>query len=232
MEKFVAAILILVGLINFYPAVGIISAEVLSSLYKIDIPSNDIHILLRHRAVLFGRRVASRSWRADHAWRSPAAFRGCMMLAGDRWLKLGGVLSFAVALLHIVIIFVGAPAYRYFGAGEEMARAAESGSSVPAVMTLVLVVIFAVWGVYAFSGARMLRRLPLLRTALLMIGAIYTLRGLAVLGQVVQIITSAKQVEPREVMFSLVSLGIGLAYLLGTIISWSSLRANSRPVET
>ena len=54
MEKIIAGILILVGLINFYPAVGILSAEVLSSLYKIDIPSNDIHILLRHRAVLFG----------------------------------------------------------------------------------------------------------------------------------------------------------------------------------
>jgi hypothetical protein len=54
MEKFVAGILILVGLINLYPAVGILSAELLAGLYKIDIPINDIHILLRHRAVLFG----------------------------------------------------------------------------------------------------------------------------------------------------------------------------------
>ena len=54
MEKIIAGILIVVGLINFYPAVGILSAEVLSSLYKIDIPGNDIQILLRHRAVLFG----------------------------------------------------------------------------------------------------------------------------------------------------------------------------------
>lgn len=54
MEKIISGILILVGLSNFYPAVGILSAEMLSSLYKVDIPNNDIHILLRHRAVLFG----------------------------------------------------------------------------------------------------------------------------------------------------------------------------------
>ena len=46
MEKIIAGILILVGLINFYPAVDILSAEMLSSLYKVDIPNNDIHILL------------------------------------------------------------------------------------------------------------------------------------------------------------------------------------------
>lgn len=54
MEKIIAAILVLVGLINFYPAIGILSAETLSGLYKIDIPNNELLILLRHRAVLFG----------------------------------------------------------------------------------------------------------------------------------------------------------------------------------
>ncbi len=54
MEKIIAGILILVGLINFYPAVGVLSGEILSGLYKIEIPNGDIHILLRHRAVLFG----------------------------------------------------------------------------------------------------------------------------------------------------------------------------------
>lgn len=54
MERIIAGILILVGLINFYPIVGVLSAEMLSRLYKIDIPNGDIHILLGHRAVLLG----------------------------------------------------------------------------------------------------------------------------------------------------------------------------------
>ncbi len=154
------------------------------------------------------------------------------MRNGNQWLKLGGILSFVVALLHLVIIFVGAPAYRYFGAGEDMATAAESGSAFPAMMTLVLVAVFTIWGLYAFSGAGVIRRLPLLRIALLLIGAIYTLRGVAVFQQIFQIVTSSVQVAPREVVFSLVSLVIGLAYLVGTVINWKSFRASNRAVET
>ena len=93
-----------------------------------------------------------------------------MMLVGNQWLRIGGILSFAVALLHMVIIFVGATAYRYFGAGEDMARAAESGSVFPALLTFVLVIIFVLWGLYALSGAGVIRRLPLLRIALIVIG--------------------------------------------------------------
>ena len=149
------------------------------------------------------------------------------MRIGNQWLKLGGILSFAVALLHVVIIFVGAPAYRYFGAGEDMATATESGAVFPAVLTLFLAVIFAVWGFYGLSGAGIIRRLPLLKIALILIGAIYTLRGLAIFQQLFQIVTSA-EVAPREIVFSLVSLIIGLAYLIGTVKSWRSLGASNR----
>ena len=54
MEKIMAGVLMLVGLINLYPAVGVFSAGTLSGLYRIDVPSADLLILLRHRAVLFG----------------------------------------------------------------------------------------------------------------------------------------------------------------------------------
>ena len=156
-----------------------------------------------------------------------------MLRMGNQWLKLGGVLSFAVALLHAIIIFVGAPAYRYFGAGEDMATAAESGSAFPAVLTLFLAAIFAIWGFYGLSVAGVIRRLPLLKIALILIGAVYALRGVAVFQQLFQIATSSAEVAPREIVFSLVSLVIGLAYLVGTIVDWKSFRAeDSRVVET
>ena len=151
---------------------------------------------------------------------------------GNQWLKLGGILSFAVALLHVVIIFIGAPAYRYFGAGEDMATAAESGSAFPALLTLFLVAIFAIWGFYGLSGARVIRRLPLLKIALILIGAVYTLRGVAVFQQLFQIATSSVEVAPREIVFSLVSLIIGLAYLIGTILNWRGLSVNNHIIQT
>jgi hypothetical protein len=67
-------------------------------------------------------------------------------------LNCAGVSSACVAALHVVIIFVGAPAYRYFGAGEPMARLSEQGSTTPALVTAGLTVVFGVWAAYAFPS--------------------------------------------------------------------------------
>ncbi|MDQ3754533.1 MAG: hypothetical protein M3371_07370 [Acidobacteriota bacterium] len=150
----------------------------------------------------------------------------------NKWLKLGGILSFVVALLHVVIIFIGAPAYRYFGAGEDMATAAEAGLAFPALLTFVLVAVFAIWGFYGLSGAGVIRRLPLLKIALILIGAVYTLRGVAVFQQLFRIAASSAEVTPREIVFSLFSLIIGLAYLTGTVTNWRSLGVSNRTVQT
>ncbi len=155
-----------------------------------------------------------------------------MMRMENKWLKLGGILSFVVALLHVLIIFIGAPAYRYFGAGEDMATATESGSAVPALLTFALVAVFAIWGFYGLSGAGVIRRLPLLKIALILIGAVYTLRGVAVFQQLFRIAASSAEVTPREIVFSLFSLIIGLAYLTGTVTNWRSLGASNRTVQT
>jgi len=139
-------------------------------------------------------------------------------------LTLAGWLSLAVAALHVGIVFFGAPAYRYFGAGEDMARQSEAGSWMPAALTLFLAAVFAVFALYAFSGAGRLRRLPLLRTGLVLIGSIYTLRGLGLLLELVQFVGGSTAVLPRQLVFSAVSLTIGLLYLAGTVLLWPRLR--------
>jgi len=139
-------------------------------------------------------------------------------------LGLAGAGSALVAALHAVIIVVGAPGYRYFGAGEEMARADELGSLQPALVTAGLTLVFAAWAAYGFSGARIVRRLPLLRTGLLTIGTIYALRGLACVPEAWWLVAGrTPPVLPRQLVFSVVSLAIGLAYLVGTGRDWSTL---------
>lgn len=144
---------------------------------------------------------------------------------------LGGSISVAIALLHIVIIFGGAPAYRYFGAGEEMAELAAAGSVLPALLTFFLAVIFTLWGLYAFSGAGLIRHLPLLRFGLVVIAGIYTLRGIGLVPQVFWMIVSPQAVAPQEIAFSLASLFVGIAYLVGTISTWKRLTASCQTAE-
>jgi len=145
------------------------------------------------------------------------------LIAREYALTSAGWLSASVAALHVVIIFFGAAAYRYFGAGEDMARQAEAGSAMPAVLTLALATIFAVFALYAFAGAGRLRRPPLLRTGLVAIAAIYTLRGLALIPELVQFARGSATVMPRQLVFSTVSLTIGLLYLAGTALLWPRL---------
>ena len=96
-------------------------------------------------------------------------------------LIIGGLLSVAAALLHIGCIIGGPDWYRFFGAGEAMATLAEQGSMTPTLLTLGIACILAIWAAYAFSGAGLLPRLPLLRTGLVVISAVYLLRGLVLI---------------------------------------------------
>src|SRR5258708_5450588 len=97
----------------------------------------------------------------------------------NRWLIAGGVLSLAAAALHIAIIFGGPRWYGFFGAGRRVMHEAERGLWEPAVMASAIAAVLAIWAAYAFSGAGLIGRLPLLRTGLVTISAIYLVRGLA-----------------------------------------------------
>lgn len=92
----------------------------------------------------------------------------------------GGVLSVIASLLHIGIIIGGAEWYRFFGAGEELAVMAEQGSLYPVVITFFIASVLFLWGIYAFSGAGLVRKLPFLNVALILISMIYLLRGFAI----------------------------------------------------
>ena len=54
MNKIVMALLIIVGLINFLPVIGVLSATNITQAYSVVLTSNDLVILMRHRALLFG----------------------------------------------------------------------------------------------------------------------------------------------------------------------------------
>lgn len=137
------------------------------------------------------------------------------------WLVAGGISSLAVAFLHIGIILAGAPAYRYFGAGEEMAQMSAAGSLIPALVTFAIVVIFFIWGLYAFSALGWIRRLPLLRLGLIIISAVYALRGLGFIPQLIWKIEFPLSVANPDIGFSLASLLIGVFYSIGTWKNWS-----------
>jgi len=141
-------------------------------------------------------------------------------MAANRFLIVGGVLSAAASVLHLAVIAGGPDWYRFFGAGERMASLAAGGSWIPTATTLGIASVLAIWAAYAFSGAGLIPRLPLVRTALVLISTIYLLRGLVL---VPALIVNGGAVMPFVLWSSLIVLVYGLAYAIGTWIAWPAL---------
>ncbi|QLQ12044.1 MAG: hypothetical protein HZY74_00350 [Brevundimonas sp.] len=133
------------------------------------------------------------------------------------WLTLAGSLSAAAALAHIGVIFGGANWYRTFGAGERMARAAERGDAYPAVITIGIAAILAVWAAYAFSGAGLLPKLPLLKPALIAITSVYLLRAIT---YVPLLNMNGIPVGRFAWVSSAIVLVLGSVYLAGVLTAW------------
>ena len=98
-------------------------------------------------------------------------------MKANKFLITGVILSFTAALLHLGCIIFGASWYRIMGAGENMAKMAQQGLLEPTLITLFIASVLTVWGLFALSGAGVISRFPLLRTALSSITAVYLLRG-------------------------------------------------------
>ena len=147
------------------------------------------------------------------------------MLTGQQQLTIAAGLSFFAALLHIAIIIGGPDWYRFFGAGEGMARLAEMGSYQPAITTLIIAAILFLWGLYGLSGAGVIPPLPLQKLALCTITFIYLARGLA--GFILPFVSNHPAISQNSITFWLLSSTVctlfGGFYLLGIIKRWSAL---------
>ncbi|OYU70819.1 MAG: hypothetical protein CFE28_12935 [Alphaproteobacteria bacterium PA2] len=143
-----------------------------------------------------------------------------MPRTANKWLLAAGILSLLASLMHIAIIIGGPDWYRAFGAGERMARAAARGAIMPTLVTLGIASVLAIWALYAFSGAGLIRRLPLLRTGLVVITAIYLARGLALFPA---LIFRPDLVDGFIFWSSFVVLGYGATYAIGTFKAWDGM---------
>lgn len=140
-------------------------------------------------------------------------------------LILGAVLSFCAAVFQAVIGFV--PAWSAaFGAG-----GLASNPPLLLILSLLVALLLVIWGFYGLSGAGVIRRLPMLRLGLLVIGILYMLVGINFPFQVLAMLGILPAAQPIPIYIMLVSLGAfvaSLAYLIGLAVSWK--RLSTRPV--
>ncbi|MDR7193443.1 hypothetical protein [Luteimonas terrae] len=105
-----------------------------------------------------------------------------------------------------------------------MAQLHSAGHWYPTVITLAIATVLAVCGAYALSAAGVLRPLPLRRTVLTAVTAVYIVRGVA-------FVPVMAYFPGNSITFWAVSssicLAIGLVHLVGLRQSWSRLRRHA-----
>ena len=135
-----------------------------------------------------------------------------------RILIVAGTLSFSVAIVQAVIGFSPTLSL-YFGASETLVK----NTNTLIIVSLFVATLILVFGLYAISGASYIRPLPWLKQILAVISGIYILRGLLFIFELLilcGVLDTTISVAPRFIVFSIVSLLIGVIYLLGTIGGW------------
>jgi hypothetical protein len=135
------------------------------------------------------------------------------------WLKVAAGLSFSMAACQAVIS-VWPAAAEYFQAPPDLLNdrvrlfvVGEAAALIPAL-----------FGLYALSGAGVIRRLPLLRTALVGIGGLFLLRGSFIILTVLVVLGVLQgQILLAGVASHLVFLSAGIVYLGGAVLNWKTL---------
>ncbi|AHG20734.2 hypothetical protein Z042_14800 [Chania multitudinisentens RB-25] len=132
-------------------------------------------------------------------------------------LSVAAALTAVAAALHFSCIFIGAPAFRFLGAGEVIAKMAERGHWYPSFIAFVIGIVLTSWAAYALSGAGVTPRLPLTPYALFAIALIFLFRAVGF-----PLLKSAFPENSQTFWFvtSGICLVIGLAFLIGAIGLW------------
>lgn len=142
--------------------------------------------------------------------------------ARSGWLLAAAAFSFSIALLHLAIIWIGVPAYLFFDAPQNLIDLAYHGSIQPALITLLLALLFTIFGLYALAGAGRGPAMPVVRLVLIGISGVYIMRGLLGVPQMVML-AFTNEVPARAVVFSAISFVIGLTYAIGTVLRWTRM---------
>lgn len=126
-------------------------------------------------------------------------------------LKIGGYINIVIAVGHIVGLFWADKMFEVTGIGKEMNELSQIHSILPYLLTILVAVVFFIFGLYGLSADGKFKKLPFLKPVIFLISFTYIIRGLGEL--IVDKIQGTS--STTETMYSLIALIIGLLFLVG-----------------
>jgi len=144
-----------------------------------------------------------------------------MKRTDNPYLFWSGMVLVLGALVHLATIFGGPDWYAYIGAPDGIVAMARAGKRYPVVVCLIIASLLFVCAAFAFSGAGLIWRLPLLRTVLALMAGGLLVRGISFIPlivwrpEILAAVTSIHSVNTLLLITSAICLGTGLGLALG-----------------
>ncbi len=127
-----------------------------------------------------------------------------------------GIIAFAAAIWHLACI-VGGPSWFIFArAPQQVIDSAQQGTLLAPLSTIVVAGAMVVCAMFAFSAAGIIRKLPLIKPALITIAVLCTFRGLII----IPTLMSVNGIDVWQVVASAVWLYVGICFIVGTLANY------------
>jgi putative oxidoreductase len=144
----------------------------------------------------------------------------------NTYLIIGGFFCLCFTVFQLSAIVWTRDMLVYFGGPVKMQSENPYGYILLCIFIALLV---AAAGLYSFSGAGKFRHLPLLKTMLIIITVVFILRGMMIVSDIIIINQHPELNLIRFVVYSLISLVIGIIYLVGLIKLFRQNKIESIP---
>jgi hypothetical protein len=131
----------------------------------------------------------------------------------SKLLMSAGVIAAASAIWHLLCIVGGPSWFAFARAPQQIIDSAQQGTLLAPLGTIVVAALMFACTVFSFSAAGLIRKVPLLKSALMTISLLCIVRGLIA----IPILVTPTGLDIWEVIASSVWLYVGICFLAGSI---------------
>lgn len=138
--------------------------------------------------------------------------------ATSKLLISAGVIAAVAAIWHLLCILGGPSWFAFARAPQQVIESAQQGTLLAPLSTLVVAGLMFTCSAFAFSAARLIRSLPLLKSTLITITILCILRALSAIPSIVY----ANDLDLWQLVASSVWLYTGICFLAGTVAQYKT----------
>ncbi|MEW6982504.1 hypothetical protein AAD001_07610 [Colwelliaceae bacterium 6471] len=124
-----------------------------------------------------------------------------------------GIIASASAIWHLLCIFGGPSWFAFARAPQQIIDSAQQGTLLAPIGTVVVAGLMFACTAFAFSAVGLIRKVPLLKPALITIAVLCTLRGLSA----IPVFTNSTGLDIWQIVASTVWFYVGICFIAGSI---------------